>query len=86
MKPKFKESKSNIDRYKRFIVVDESNVPMSFDGDQFAYCTSSWWQDTQWPLRIYSKRKAMELIEKSNEYRRANKFGAVPHRLMPVKS
>jgi len=64
--------KSDILKYKKFIVVDGDHKPMSFSGGQFCYCTSSYWQDTHFPVKTYSFRKANELITRSQMYRKRN--------------
>ena len=83
--PNQKDMKT-LDSFKKFIVVDEDNAAMSFDGDQFSYCTSSSWRDEQWPVEIYTKRKALELIAKTKKYRKECGFSTDgSYNLMPVK-
>ena len=77
-------AKTDIHKYTKFICVDENDRPMSWDGDQFCYCTSSHWQDTHWPIQIYSRRKAWELIQRTIKYRKENKFSIQDYRVMPV--
>lgn len=80
--------KSDIHKYKKFIVVDENNVPMAWSEDQLCYCTTSDWQDEHFPLEIYSKKEAEKLIKKTIEFRKklpllvSNKE---TYKLMPVK-
>lgn len=80
---KYKNPESDILKYSKFIIVDKKCRPMAWGGDQLCYCTSSHWQDTHFPLRVYSKKRAMELINKSKNYRKEN---TDKYYLMPVAS
>lgn len=71
--------------YKKFIVVDEDDRPMAFDGDQLCFCHTEDWQDDAWPVRIYSKETARRYIKKSIEFRKKNGFSDGQYKLMPVK-
>lgn len=77
---------ANLKIFKKFIVIDADNeIPMSFDGDQFCYCTNDSWQDDHFPVRLYSYKRAKELIRRSNSYRIKNKMSPNNFKLMPVK-
>ena len=77
--------KNDINKYTKFICVDGENRPMSFEDNQLCYNTSSHWEDKHFPIKIYSKRKALQFIDKSIAYRTKMKFSIVVYRIMPVK-
>jgi hypothetical protein len=77
-------SRPDIHKYKYFICTDEKYHPMSWDGHQLCYNTSSYWQDTQWPIQIYSRRRAWELIQRTIKFRKKNKWPIQDYRFMPI--
>jgi hypothetical protein len=79
-----KQSKKLSD-YKKFIVISsDSHMPMTFDGDQFCYCSNSNWQDEHWPVKLYSMRRAKALIKKSVATRRKIRDTETNYLLVPV--
>ncbi len=76
--------KSDLSKYKKFICVDENHHPMAWDGSQLCYCTSSYWQDEHWPVQLYSRRRAWELIQRTITYRKLHKWPIQDYRVMPV--
>lgn len=48
---------------RKYIVVNESGMPMTFDGDQFCYARF------RNPVQLYSKNEAHRLIRRTNSYR-----------------
>jgi len=74
----------NLKMFKKFIVIGELG-PMAWDKDQFCYCSKEGWQDDHFPLRLYSYKRAKELIRKSNANRTKWKMEPNSFKLMPVK-
>lgn len=78
---------NNLKSFKRFVVVEkESGKPMSFQDDQFCYCTTSHWEDWHFPLKSYSYAHAQKLIDKSLAYRKRKKFPITEYLLVPFSS
>jgi len=79
-------AKNDLMKYKKFIVVDGYGKPMSYEGGQFCYCTTSYWQDTHFPLTIYSYDEAKRLIKRSKAYRKKHGWSLPGDRylLVPV--
>jgi hypothetical protein len=75
----------NYEHYKRYIVVDENNRPMSFLKDQFCY-TDTEESRNPFSLQSYTLEKARELIKKTIEYRTANNYLSPDEQyiLMPI--
>lgn len=73
----------NFKNYKKYIVVDEDNRPMTFEVNQFCYCTNHQGRNP-FPVNLYSYEEAMELIKKTIEYRTKNEFSIGTYNLMPV--
>jgi hypothetical protein len=76
--------KSDIEKYERFIIVDDYWKPMAWGGEQLCYCTASDWQDTHFPIKIYTKSHANRLIALTHIFRKKNNFKLTPFKLMPV--
>ena len=73
----------NTKNYKKYIVVDEVNRPMSFNVNQFFYCDTHHARQPH-PIETYTYKKAIELIKKAVEYRTKNNFPIGEYNLMPV--
>lgn len=78
---------NNLRAFKRFIVVEaETGKPMSFQDNQFCYCTSEVWEDWHWPVKTYSYNYAKKLIAKSIAYRKKRKFSVTNYLLVPFSN
>lgn len=71
--------------FKYWIITDEDFRPMAWSGKQLCYCTSEDWEDDHHAIVPYTLKSARTAIRKSNEFRKANNFTPVNHRLMPIK-
>jgi len=78
-------AKSDINKYSKFIVVDEDNKPMTFQDGQFCYNTDSDWQDEHFAIKSYTKAYANRLIFISKTYRKSRKFDVPRYKLMPIQ-
>lgn len=76
---------------KKFIIVDEDSKPMSWDqgSHQLCYNDDERWRgehnDAPFPLTIYSKKQALEVIRKSLRNRKRWHMSIDNYYLMPVK-
>ena len=72
----------------RYIVVDDKNRPMSFDGDQFYYVgsfkTTSKRKTFPFPLKSYSKPDALILIDEHTHYREQRGWSETKLYIMPI--
>lgn len=73
----------NFKKFKKYIVVNEENRPMSFKGNQFVYCQTHH-NRSPFPLKLYSKEQAEYLIKKTVEYRIRRGFNVTDYNLIPV--
>lgn len=73
----------NFNNYKKYIVVDDDNRPMTFVDDQFCYCNT---HHARQPLGVqtYTHKRATELIRKTVEFRIKRNFHVGEYSLMPV--
>jgi hypothetical protein len=75
----------NHSKYKKYIVVNENGMPMTFQKDQFYFAEN---EKRRRPLavQIYSHEEATELIKKSVEFRLKHNFSLANncYTLMPV--
>lgn len=76
--------KSDINKYKKFIIVDDNNKPMSWEQNQLCYCTNNNWKDIHFPIKLYSKKRALELILKSNKWREKQGYSLNNYSIMPI--
>lgn len=78
------DSKSDFHKYDKFILTDDIGKPMAWGGEQLCYCTTDYWQDKQFPVKIYKKNYAKRLIVKSQLFRERSGYDVPQYRLMPV--
>lgn len=76
--------KSDISKYKNVIITDEDNKPMTFQDGQLCYNTDSDWQDTHFPIQVYTRGYASRLITKSQLYRKRRGWDVPGYKMMPV--
>jgi hypothetical protein len=80
-----------IQQEKRYIVVDQNRRPMAFHGNQFCYVPIKVvrvGRPTNHILETYTESEALELIRKTQEYRRDKLKLIEPedkYELMPIK-
>jgi hypothetical protein len=73
-----------------YIVVDyEKGLPMSFADDQLCFVPRMWSLRSKrarvkFPLSLYTKKKALEAIRKSNLFRKSKGFSLTKYSLIPV--
>jgi hypothetical protein len=79
--------KQNLKKFKKFIICDaDYGIPMSFSGEQLCFCTHEGWDDNDFPVKLYSYRRAKQLIKVSIDFRESNGFSPGNYVLFPVKN
>lgn len=73
--------------FKHCIITDAVGKPMVWDeySKQLVYCTDEHWQDDHTPVRMYSKLRARQLINKTINNREKWKMSPGAYKLMPFE-
>ena len=69
-------------KFTHFIIVNENNKPMSFDGDQLCYNSTD--RRLKFGVQIYNEDQANKAIELSIKFRNKHGFTIQGYKKMPV--